>query len=135
MGVVAFSIITAIGVIPAGLTTMRQAMDNTVESQIIQRMSAEVSLTPYTQLAANFANRTFYYDDEGTYLTNSPATRPKIARYSATASLATPKFPGSASVTATGFTNSMWTVRIQMTTAAANAATNFYSIQAPNTGN
>jgi len=135
MGVVAFSIITAIGVIPAGLVTIRQAMNDTVESQIVQRMGAQVAATPYAQLQASLAGKTFYFDDQGAPLTNGLSASPsRPARYSATATLATPAFPGSTGVSASGYTNSLWTVRVRMTTLPANATTNTYSIQAPNTG-
>ncbi len=135
MGVITFAAVTAVGVIPVGLTTLRQAMDDTVESQIIRSIGARTLVTPYSQMSTSFAGTRFYYDEEGTFLTNSPATRPLAARYCAVATLAAPTFPGSAAVS-TGLTNSLMTVRIQLTAGPNDTAstTNFYSLQAPNSG-
>lgn len=135
MGVMTFAVVTSVGVIPVGLTTLRQAMDDTVESQIVRSIGAQALVTPYSQMTADFSGTRFYYDEEGTFLTSSPAARPAAARYCAAATLATPSFPGSGAVT-TGLTNGLWTVRIQLTAGPTDAGstTNFYSLQAPNSG-
>ena len=132
MGVIAFAMITSLGIIPVGLSTLRQAMDNTVESQIVQGLGAKILLTPYSQLATNFSGAVFYYDEQGSFLTNAPATRPLSTRYCATATVTSPSFPGS---TNTVVTNSLSTIQVELIGGPSAPSTNFYSFQAPNSGN
>jgi uncharacterized protein (TIGR02598 family) len=136
LGIISFALLTVAGLMPVGLGTMRQAMDNTEESQIIRTISGEVLMTPFSELDTNFAGKTFYFDDEGTLLTNSPANAPAGTRYWATTSLANPSYPGS---TNDVLTNSISTVKLQILTAgsatAALKSTNTCYIEVANSGN
>ncbi len=135
VGMVSFAVITTIGLMPVGLGALHRAMDSTEEGQIVREIGAQVFLTPYSQLATNFSGATFYYDQDGVLLTNSPAARPSGTRYWVATTVTTPVFPGSSG--ATGLMNSLSTVHIQFMAGATTNATssNSYNLQVPNSGN
>lgn len=65
-GVISFALVSILGLIPVGLTTLRETMDQTVEGQIVQKLSAKILLLPYSQLDTHYATtQNFYYDQEG----------------------------------------------------------------------
>lgn len=140
LGIVLFALLTIVGLLPMGLTSLRDAMEQTVESQIVQRTSAEVLLTPYKQLAQTISGRTCYYDGEGYLLASSPAAAPAATQYWVTTTQADPVYPGTASLTdpATGI-GSLSTIRIEVVRASSASAavksTRQYVILAPNSGN
>ena len=135
VGLVSFAVITVIGLMPVGLVALHRAMDSTEEGQIVREISSQALLTPYSQLTNNFSGTTFYYDEDGVFLTNSTAPRPGATRYWATTTVSTPVYPGSGGVT--GITNSLYTVHIELMSGATAHATssNSYNIQVPNSGN
>lgn len=135
IGVMSFALLALFGVMPVGMATLRDAMDRTTESQIVRQIGATALLMPYSDLSKELSGKTFYYDQEGTLLTQSPAARPEGTRYSAQATLQAPSFPGSSS--ATNLTASLWSVRIALMTGPATSktgSTNYYNIQIPNSG-
>ncbi|XHR27121.1 MAG: Verru_Chthon cassette protein B [Chthoniobacteraceae bacterium] len=146
LGIIAFSLLAMIGVMPVGLTMMRQAMDMMRESQIVQQITAKALLTPYSELAANFPSQTTsYYDEQGDILTSSSAAATGKAYFRVTAALnnTAPVYPGSTnSVDATGnfdldaVKDGLRTITIQIATGAgASAVTNSYVVHVPNSGN
>lgn len=139
IGIVSFSLLAVLGLMPVGLSTLRQATEQTVESQIVQKLGGEASLTSFSKIGANFSGRTFYYDDQGRYLTNSPATVPTSARYWAFVSLSNSIYPGSSNAPSpASLSNSLVWMRIDISTGGAsgqNRRTNSYGIQVPNFGN
>ena len=50
IGVVAFAFIAILGLLPAGLTVFRQAMDTSVSAQISQRVAADLQVSDYFEL-------------------------------------------------------------------------------------
>lgn len=50
IGVVAFAFVALLGLLPTGLTVFREAMDTTVTSQIVQRITSELQETDYFTL-------------------------------------------------------------------------------------
>lgn len=136
IGVIGFGVLIVLGLMPVGLNTMRQAMDNSTEMQIVKQISGEALLTPFSQLSTNFSGKTFYYDEQGIKESTASAN----TRYWAITSLTSPGYPGSANLpTTSSVTNSLKTLRLDLVTAAnANAAirtTNTYNIKVPNSGN
>lgn len=53
IAVIAFAFIGLLGLLPAGLTTFRQAMDTSVGAQIAQRIAGEIQETDYATLLKN----------------------------------------------------------------------------------
>lgn len=136
IGIISFSLLTVLGLMPVGLTTLRQATEQTIESQIVQKIGSEVQLTSYSKLAANFSGKTFYYSDQGDYLGSSPASVPADTRYRAVATLSNSVFPGSTNAPS-ALSDSLVTMRIDIVRVSGGAAaknTNSYSLQIPNSG-
>ena len=136
IGIISFALVAVIGMIPVGLSTMRDAMDDNTAAQIANQITGEVLLTPFSKLDANFSAAVFYYDDQGI----RKDSQSDKTRYWAETSLVNASYPGSSNVpTANPVANSLATVRVNLITASsANAvvkSTNFYNIKVPNSGN
>ena len=63
LAIVAFASVTMVGLIPFGLTSFHQAMNNTVESSIVQNLTNNILLTSFSNLQAMAASNTKYYFD------------------------------------------------------------------------
>lgn len=135
VGLVSFAVITILGLMPIGLAALHKVIDTTEEAQIVRQIGAQAVLTPYSSLGTTFSSQTFYYDQDGVLLTNSPASRPAATRYWANTTVVTPVYPGSAS--AAGLGGNMSTVHIELMTGPGLVATstNFYNVEVPNSGN
>jgi uncharacterized protein (TIGR02598 family) len=73
LGVFAFAVLGLMGMLPIALQTHRDAKNDTVLSQIKQRLAAEVLLTDGAHLTEIFKNAYKCYDDEGREIdTNAP---------------------------------------------------------------
>ncbi len=126
MGVVGFGLLSLVGMLPFGLTTFKQAMSNTVESQIVQNLSNDIVLANYTSLSS-YAAPTWYYNYQGESLgSSSTGTVPAGAVYSASVTLAS--VSGSNSPAAFNSTTSASSVTIQITSLFDRSA---YAAQHP----
>jgi|GEM_PF-1233228 len=126
LGLVSFAVIAILGLIPTGLTTLRQAMNQTVEAQIVKSIGARAVTANFTNLATN----NMFFDDEGL-----PTTTAAMAVYTVNVTTNVPVFPGSSN--AINYTNSLTTLRILMISKpnpAAVGTTNFYTLQVANSG-
>ena len=70
LGIVALSLVTMVGMIPVGLSSMRDAMDATTKAQITQRITSQVMTIPFAQIPAVTTGehiywKTYYFDQEG----------------------------------------------------------------------
>jgi uncharacterized protein (TIGR02598 family) len=65
IGVVAFAFVALFGLLPAGLSTFRQALDNSLGSQIVQRLVNEAQQTDFPTLIATPTGPLRYFDDQG----------------------------------------------------------------------
>jgi uncharacterized protein (TIGR02598 family) len=72
IGIVGFAFVAMFGLLPVGLSTFRQAVDNSVGSQIVQRLINDAQQTDYPELikisAAQPSRR--YFDDQGNEVTS-----------------------------------------------------------------
>ena len=124
LGLVSFAVITIMGLLPTGLSTLRQAMNQTVEAQIVRTIGAQSVIAPFTNLAS-----LSYFDNEG--LPSTPAN----AYYTVNVTPSAPVFPGVAN--AGVMTNSLTALRIQIVARqnpAAPGKTNFYTLEVANAG-
>ena len=64
LGVTSFALLSMVALIPMGLSSARQAADETTESQIIQFSRNEMELTSFTNLAT-WSATTNYFDNQG----------------------------------------------------------------------
>ena len=130
IGLVSFCLLTVMGLLPVGLSTLRQAIDQTVESQIAQKLAGEILLTPYSQLT-KYAGTNVYFDDAGSAV--APVSDP---RYKVQIILTNPVYPGSLNAPAnTPIANSIQTVQMNIVKMPGDAQSNRYTIQVPNSGN
>lgn len=65
LGICSFALMAIVGMIPVGLSTFRDAMNTTAQSQIVQSLASEVLLTDTNFLAA-MSPAPLFYDDQGT---------------------------------------------------------------------
>ncbi len=87
LGVVAVSLLSLLGLLPAGLGVLRESMDQTVYTQIVQRVASEVSVTDFDSLA----NTTFSFDEQGQLVKGQGTAN---ARYSVQIQGSDPSLPG-----------------------------------------
>ncbi|HSI86771.1 MAG TPA: Verru_Chthon cassette protein B [Candidatus Methylacidiphilales bacterium] len=133
IGIISVSALAVVALLPLGLSTMRQAMDHTVEAQIATQLGSEATLTPFSALATKYDGKTTYYDAEG----RRESALTSRTRYWAVTSLTNAGYPGSAIPTA--ITNSVVTLRFDLISTpgggAAFKSTNTYTIRVANSGN
>lgn len=87
LGIVSVSLLSLIGLLPAGLGVLRESMDQTVHAQIVQRIAAGVVVADFSSLG----NDTLTFDQEGQLL---PGGSEGSAQYRATIQLSNPSLPG-----------------------------------------
>jgi len=77
LGIVTFSVITLVGLIPLGLTTFHKAVTLSVSSQIVQQVVTDVQQTDFSQLVTSNSQTTQlalrYFDDQGNELSGATA--------------------------------------------------------------
>jgi uncharacterized protein (TIGR02598 family) len=74
MGIIAVAFIPLMGLLPMGLTTSRQAIDTTIEAQIIQQMTGQAQETNWSTLTGLNASSMLYFDANGNTLPASSAS-------------------------------------------------------------
>lgn len=82
LGIVAFAMVSLVGLLPAGLSNFRVAMSNTIEAQIVQALSEDVAATDFAHLAG-LENQKFTFDSRGV----ETAADGKFAVYTASITL------------------------------------------------
>ncbi len=124
IGIVSFILLTMLGLMPVGLSTLRQAMDQTVEGQIAQKLNGDILMTPFSQIADKYSGRTIYFNEEGV------ETNASESRYKAKVSLGSASYPGASTNTA----SSLQVVRVDLIR-TRDSSTNRFSLFVPNSGN
>lgn len=120
VGLVSFAVLAVMGLLPVGLSNLRQSMDQTVEAQIVQTIAAQSVVARFSDLATGIQ----YFDDEG-----QPTKAGPDAHFTANVTVVPPAYPGSAN-SADG-TNSLATVRIQLD---SRQESKFFTLQVANAG-
>jgi uncharacterized protein (TIGR02598 family) len=66
MGVIGFGLIGLLGLMPIGMSSYRDAVDRTAETQIFQGLNARIQQTDYSELNAAWPkNEAYSFDDRG----------------------------------------------------------------------
>ena len=91
LGLTSFALVAVLGLMPIGFTSMREAVDSTVESQITREIRAKAQQTLFVNLESAFADREFFFADTGVETTEDAIDR----RYTVKTSVDTPVYPGS----------------------------------------
>jgi uncharacterized protein (TIGR02598 family) len=87
LGIVSVSLLSLLGLLPAGLGVLRESMDQTVHAQIVQRIAAGVASSDFDAIE----NETLAFDQEGQLLAN---TKDSATLYSVTIQESAPSLPG-----------------------------------------
>ena len=122
LGLVSIAVLPVMGLLPGGLTTLRQSMNHTVETQIVQAIAAQSVISPFSALATGAR----YFDDEGFPVSSAADPR---RRYTATVTVNPPAYPGSTTAAAIG--NSLSNVQI---TLVSLMETKVFALQIANSG-
>ncbi len=68
IGIISFAFVATIGLLPVGLSVSRQAIETTIQSQIVQQLTTQALQTDFSQLE-NLGNpqktEPYYFDDQG----------------------------------------------------------------------
>ncbi len=91
LGLVTFAAVAILGLLPTGLLVMRQAMDQTVQAQILRSIAGQALVEPFDQLDTSGP---FFFDDEGLAVAGEEGSV-----YTVTISSHTPLYPGSGNAT------------------------------------
>lgn len=74
IGIISFAFVTMFGLLPVGLSVSRQAMDTTIEAQIVQQMKTQALQTDFSQLnELGKVGDELYFDDQGKSVDSSRA--------------------------------------------------------------
>lgn len=106
---VGFALTSVLALLPSVLKSMRESIDQTLESQIGQQIASDVLQTPFHEVGA----MTKYYDSEG-----FPVTAAGDAVFTAKITPATVSYPGSDQLTglATPLSSSLKALNVKITT-------------------
>lgn len=88
LGIASFALIAIFGLLPTGLQSFRQSLDQTVCSRISQHLISQAQLTDYAQLAQLTQQGPYYFNEEGT-----PVTQPSLGKYRGSLVIDTNTFP------------------------------------------
>ena len=83
MGVASFALVALIGMLPVGLATQRQAISNTIESQIVQTISNDILLSSFNNLSTS-STTTYHFDNSGQTVSASQTGVPTMYTASVT---------------------------------------------------
>lgn len=64
LGIVAFALTALLGLVPVGLSTMRDSIQTTLQTDILRQLTSELQETPFTSLSDSSAM--VYYSEQGT---------------------------------------------------------------------
>lgn len=91
LGIAATALISVLGMMPVGLSTMREAVDQTTEAQILRQISTGAALYPFDRLADYAAGGPYLFTQDGTL----QPSRNAQTRYSLKVTMTNAAFPGS----------------------------------------
>lgn len=126
IGIISFCLLTMLGLLPAGLSALRDAGQETAQSQIVQQISNKAQLMPREDLDEYVSDAPYYFDETGLILDgNSPE-----ARYEAALKLVKTVYPGHER--ALNLKESISTIRVDIKTLASRRISP-HVIHVPNT--
>ncbi|HSI86402.1 MAG: Verru_Chthon cassette protein B [Candidatus Methylacidiphilales bacterium] len=126
IGLLSFSLLALIGLVPSGLGALRDSSDQTTRAQIIQRISNDLVITDFADMAAAAP---LYFDEEG-QVQKTQTT----AHYRVEFRDVPPTLPGLTETEQAGMHAQLKCIRIGITRTeggvqAATAITHWYSLQ------
>lgn len=126
LGLVSFAFVAILGLLPTGLTSLRDSMNQTVEAQILRSISSQCVVSDFNHLSTNG----LYFNDEGLPSTASSSF------FSVKVTTNAPIYPGSAK--GERLAESITTLRVEMVSKqgpdATSGRTNYYTLHVANSG-
>jgi len=95
LAVVSIALLSVMGLMPVGLSTMREAMDQTAEAQILRRISGEAALVPFDRLDTFASAGPYFFAQDGTL----QGMQGVDTRYAVSLQRLTASYPGSSNAT------------------------------------
>lgn len=89
LGMVAFVMISVVGLLPLTLQTYHETKRETIHANLLQQLAANANLTPFSELSA-LNGQVFRYDDQGDELSSSVNTWVYRATFTISAPIALP---------------------------------------------
>lgn len=133
LGIISFGLLAVIGLMPVGLNTMRDAMDDTAEALIANQITGQALLTSFDELENSFDGTKFYFDDEGQPLDGEN----NFTRYRVITQIKDPTFPGSGTAPAP-VADHLKILEVTIVSSAVanakNAETNYFNVPIANSG-
>lgn len=126
LGLISFALLAMIGLIPAGLGSLRDSTQQSVNAQILQQISSGLAVNGFASRSefSDFGGTNLYFDAEAQALPDAAG-----ARYKAAVTAQSPSLPGVATNDA-DLSTSLKRLGISVSREdIPNAATNFYSLQ------
>ena len=65
IGIISFAFVAMLGLLPVGMSVSRQAIDTTIEAQIVQQLKTQALQTDFSQLGRLAQSDPYYFDDQG----------------------------------------------------------------------
>jgi uncharacterized protein (TIGR02598 family) len=65
IGIISFAFVAMFGMLPVGLNLSRQAMDTTIEAQIVQQLKTQALQTDFSQLGTLDQVGDYFFDEQG----------------------------------------------------------------------
>lgn len=131
LGIVSIALLSVMGLMPVGLTTMREAMDQTTEAQIMRRVAGEAALIPFDKLDAHVASGPFFFTQDGTL----QASKNSQTRYTVSLMRIQARYPGSSNATNLSASIASFLIETVRSADGAVISRSTNTIHVPNTGN
>ncbi len=115
LGVAATAIVSVLGMMPVGLNTMREAVDQTTEAQILRQVSTGAALYPFDRLEEYAAAGPYLFTQDGML----QSSRNADTRYSLRVTMTNAAYPGSSN--AANLSSSLAAILVETERSAGNA--------------
>lgn len=87
LGLMSFALVSMLGLLPAGLSTLRDARDATAQGNYLQTLSAAYLSLGFTNMPAS---ETYFFDQDGQQVEETAPTR----HYRVSVEVQSPEYPG-----------------------------------------
>ena len=131
LGIISFSLLTILGLLPVGLNVLREAGEASTRARIVQKLHGEILLMPFAKLDDQFADQTWYFDEYGERVDETDTS--SVALYKVETQLTSPRYPNSGQI-ATDINESLKAVELQFTKLHGNSNVVQSVIWVPNSG-
>jgi uncharacterized protein (TIGR02598 family) len=113
MGIIVFSMVTMLGLMPVGLETLRESRESIVFTQIAEQVSNDLQQIPFDQVDAYIAAGVLSFDEDGALSGASTGNENRTIYQVTLAKKSSSTFPGSAN--AVDLANNFLTLELSIT--------------------